>query len=299
MESNNISLTDFKIVVALQETGSFRAAADTLGLSPSALSRHVAGLESRLNTRLFDRDTRNVAPTAQGDVFANISRRMINEAQDALREFDAYMSARSGRLTIAGLPSVTAGFLPDILKAFVAKYPDIDLQIIDALSGSVLDAVESGIADVGFTAGTVTTRERLDFQPIMNDAFVAVGLADGPLQEDRAFKWSELVGMPFIAMAGGTSVRELLNGACLRIGAQLNPRFEVSHLATAGALVSAGLGITALPTLTLPVLQMESLVTRDIVDFGATRRIGLVRRAGRALSPAAAAFCDLVKQARR
>ena len=96
--------------------------------------------------------------------------------------------------------------------------------------------------------------------------------------------------MPFIAMAQGTSVRELLDGACLRLGQPLSPRFEVAHLATAGALVAEGLGVSALPELTLPVLRTDRLIRRPIRDFGAKRRIGLVRRTGRSLTPAAQAF---------
>ena len=294
MNHNNCSLSDFRAIARIAELGSFRAAAETLGLSPSALSRQITNIEARLETRLFDRDTRNVTLTAQGAALARISRRMVNVAEDGMAEFRAYLSARSGRLTIAGLPSVTVAFLPKILKRFVAEYPDIDLRIIDALSGGVIDAVESGEADLGFAAGTVSTRSRLDFQPIMDDDFVAVGLPDGPLRSERAYDWAELMDMPFIAMAPGTSVRELVDGACLRFGRDLAPRFEVAHLATAGALVEAGLGITALPTLTLPVLNMGDLTYREIRDFGARRRIGLVRQPGRSLSPSALAFSRLV-----
>ena len=294
MNHNNCSLSDFRAIARIAELGSFRAAAETLGLSPSALSRQITNIEARLETRLFDRDTRNVTLTAQGAALARISRRMVNVAEDGMAEFRAYLSARSGRLTIAGLPSVTVAFLPKILKRFVAEYPDIDLRIIDALSGGVIDAVESGEADLGFAAGTVSTRSRLDFQPIMDDDFVAVGLPDGPLRSERAYDWVELMDMPFIAMAPGTSVRELVDGACLRFGRDLAPRFEVAHLATAGALVEAGLGITALPTLTLPVLNMGDLTYREIRDFGARRRIGLVRQPGRSLSPSALAFSRLV-----
>lgn len=165
---------------------------------------------------------------------------------------------------------------------------------MDALSGSVLEAVETGLADIGFTAGTVSARSRLAFQTLMDDAFVAVAAPEGPLTQNRAYSWSEIAAMPFIAMAQGTSVRELIDAACLRIGHRLSPRFEVSHLATAGALVAEGLGVTALPTLTLPVLRTEALILREIKDFGARRRIGLVRRSGRSLSPAARAFLDHV-----
>lgn len=297
MERTNLDLIDYRAVLALVRAGSYRAAAEGLGLSPSAMSRQISALEDRLGVRLFDRDTRNVTPTETGLTFARIAERVLNTAQDGMAEFDAHLSARNGRLTIAGLPSVTAGLLPGLLKSFARQHPDIDLRIMDGLGGSVLEAVSSGVADLGFTAGTVSARSRLAFHPLIDDAFVAIGAADGPLAQDRPYGWAEVAAMPFIAMAKGTSVRELLDGACLRIGMELAPRFEVAHLATAGALVAEGLGVTALPSLTLPVLRTEALILRDIPDFGARRRIGLVRRSGRSLSPAAEAFFAHVRNA--
>ncbi len=295
MKRNSLDLDECQAVLVLCRTGGFRAAADELGLSPSALSRQISALEQRLGVRLFDRDTRNVSLTASGQTFVRIAERILNIAEDGLAELDAHLSARHGHLTIAGLPSVTAGLLPGLLKTFTAKHPDIDLRILDALSGSVLEAVETGNADIGFTAGTVSARSRLSFQPLFDDDFVAVGAPGGPLNEERPYSWTEVTRMPFIAMAEGTSVRELIDGACLRVGLKLVPRFEVSHLATAGALVSEGLGVTALPSLTLPVLRTETLIMREISDFGVRRRIGLVRRSGKSLSPAANAFLDHVR----
>ncbi|SCY93386.1 LysR substrate-binding domain-containing protein [Paracoccus tibetensis] len=158
-------------------------------------------------------------------------------------------------------------------------------------------SVARGEADLGFTAGTVGTRDQLSFQALLDDPFVAVGPTGGLLAENRPYALSDLIRMPFIAMAPGTSVRELLDGACARIGRQLEPHFEVSHLATAGALVAQGLGVSALPRLTLPVLGSRDLLIRPIADFGASRRIGLVWRSGRTLSPPARAFLKLVRSA--
>ena len=299
MKRSNPTLLDFQAVLILSQEKSFRAAADQLGLSPSALSRQITSIEARLGSRLFDRDTRSVQITVAGSAFAQIAERIINTAEDGLAEFGSYQSAQRGRLTIAGLPSITASLLPQILRNFTADHPEIDLKIIDALSGSVLDAVDSGQADIGFTAGTVTARSRLAFEPLMEDEFVALGMPDGPLAEDRAYGWAELVAMPFIVMETGTSVRELIDGTCQRFGHSLHPRFEVAHLATAGALVSAGLGITVLPRLTLAILRSETFVIRDISDFGTRRRIGLVRRSGRTLSPTATAFLKYVRVSSR
>lgn len=296
MKRNTPSITDFNAALVVSESGTFRAAAEALGMSASALSRHISGLEARLGTRLFDRDTRNVTPTTSGLAFVRLAERMINTSTDVMAEFEAHLSASNGRLTIAGLPSVTAGLLPDLLASFSVAHPDIDLRIIDALSGSVVEAIESGRADIGFTAGTVSARMRLTFHQLMDDPFVAIGAPQGPLAEDRVYDLAELVDMPLIAMEPGTSVRELIDGACQRLEKTIAPRFEVAHLATAGALVAVNLGITLLPTLTLPVLPMERLVRRTISDFGAKRRIGLVHQPGRSLSPTASAFLAHVRR---
>lgn len=295
MKRTNFDLADCRAVLALSDARSFRLAAEHLGMSPSALSRLVTGLETRISARLFDRDTRNVTPTEEGRAFTELAERLVNTAEGGAEDFTAFLEARRGRLTIAGLPSVTAGLLPDLLERFAAAHPGVDLRILDALSDSVVASVARGEADLGFTAGTVGTRDQLSFQALLDDQFVAVGPTGGSLAEDRPYALAELIRMPFIAMAPGTSVRELLDGACARIGRQLEPRFEVSHLATAGALVAQGLGVSALPRLTLPVLGSRDLLIRPIADFGALRRIGLVWRSGRTLSPPARAFLKLVR----
>lgn len=295
MNRTNFDLADCRAMLALSDACSFRLAAEQLGLSPSALSRMMTRLEGRIGARLFDRDTRNVTPTQAGRAFAELAERLVNTADGGAAEFGAFLEARRGRLTIAGLPSVTAGLLPGLLERFASAHPSVDLHILDALSDTVVASVARGEADLGFTAGTVGTRDQLSFQALFDDEFVAVGPMGGLLAEDRAYGLAELIRMPFIAMSAGTSVRELLDAACSRIGQQVDPRFVVSHLTTAGALMAQGLGVSALPRLTLPVLASRDLLIRPIADFGASRRLGLVWRSGRTLSPPARAFLQLVR----
>jgi LysR family carnitine catabolism transcriptional activator len=296
MKRINVDIDDMRAFRALVETGSFRTAAEDIGVSPSALSRQITRLESRVGSRLFDRDTRNVALTPQGQVFLRLAERILNTTENALVEFKAYQAARRGRLTIAGLPSVTAGLLPKLVQQFLDAHPDVDVQINDVLSNGIIREVELGEADLGFTAGAVEVSERLSFQKLLTDRFVAVGAPGGPLNERRTYGWHELVCLPFVAMAKGTSVRTLTDAACAQQGLLFRPRFEVSHLATAGAFVSQGLGVTALPALTLPVLGREPLIFRPLGQPELLRDIGLIWRSGRTLSPAAVAFLELVRK---
>ncbi len=297
MERNNFDLEELRVFFVLARAPGFRAAAEEIGLSASALSRQISRLEARLGARLFNRDTRNVSLTPQGETLLRLAERVLNTAAQAGAEFDAYLAARRGRLTIAGLPSVTAGLLPALVSRFLGAHPDVDVQIKDALSDSVVRAVEQGEADLGFTAGAVETSDRISFRNLLSDRFVAVGAAGGWLAEPRDYAWSELVELPFVAMAPGTSVRVLTDAACSQRNLLFRPRFEVAHLATAGAFVAQGLGVTALPVLTLPVLGAGRLVYRRLVEPELLRQVGVIWRAGHVLSPAALAFLDLVRGA--
>lgn len=294
MKRINPDLNDLRAFVALADAGSFRQAGEALALSGPALSRQIARLEGRLHTRLFDRDTRNVELTPAGGELLVLARRVLNEAEKAVGEFEAFLAARRGHVAVAGLPSLTAGLLPPIIARFAADRPDMDVRVLDALSEGVAAAVLDGRADLGLTAGGADGSGRLAFRHLIADRFYAVAAPGGPLDAGGTVSWEDLLALPFIAMAPGTSVRDLTEAAVMQIGGVLQPRFEVSHLATAGALVAEGLGVTALPGLTLPVIGASAFVVRPLEAPRIIRRIGLVHRTGRSLSPAAQALMDLI-----
>lgn len=296
MNRIKLDLFELQAFTRLAERRSYRAAAEELGLSGPALSRLIVRIEEKLGARLFDRDTRNVALTPQGERLRELSGRILSEAEEALGEFDSYLAARRGRLVLAGLPSITAGLLPKVVARFIAERPEVEVSLLDALSEGVIAAVLEGRADFGFTAGAMESSGRLAFRPLLRDPFVAVGAAGGPLEARAAWTWSDLLALPFVAMSPGTSVRALTDAACAQAGLVPRARFEVSHLATAGALVAEGLGVTALPALTLPVIPRSGLLRRPLGEPAIVRRIGLVYATGRTLSPAAAAFRDLLER---
>ncbi len=293
MKRINLDLFELQVFLRVAELGSFRLAAEDVGLSGPALSRMIARTEARLGARLFDRDTRNVRLTPQGQTLRGVAQRILSETESALTAYRGYLEAERGRVTLAGLPSVTAGLLPDVIAKFMEQRPEVDIHITDALSDGVVSAVLEGRADLGFAAGLTEGTEGLSFRPLLEDRFVAIGGADY-LTEDRPYRWAELIRQPFVAMAPGTSVRTLSEAAAVQAGVMLTPRFEVSHLATAGALVAAGLGVGALPLLTLPVLGRAPHRVRPLEDPVMIRRIGVVWAAGTTLSPAAQAFRELV-----
>lgn len=296
MKRINIELEDLRIVGAVATEQNFRRAAEKVSLSPSALSRAVARIEDKLGTRLFERDTRNVELTDPGKEFVRAADNILINAHQSLANFQEYLELRRGRLTIAGLPSIAGGVLPKLVAEFSRQYPNLEVRIMDALNSGVLNAVETGEADIGLAESRFVSSDRLISRPLLQDKFIAIAAKGGGIDEDRPYTWEELLEVPHVTMARGTSVRNIVEATYTQLRREFRPKFEVSHLATVGALVVQGMGVTVLPTLTLPIIGAEGLVTRELKSPVVIRSIGLFRKKTESPSPAVIAFASLIER---
>ncbi|MCM2567726.1 LysR family transcriptional regulator [Janthinobacterium kumbetense] len=141
-ETDNLS--GVALFVQLAQAGSFVAAARQAGISPSAVSKSLARLEQRLGARLFQRSTRQLSLTAEGQLFLTRSERILAEMQAAQEEL-AGARAPQGRLRL-GLPELGGVFLP-ALADFAAQHPAIALELdfSDALADVVGDGFDAVI----------------------------------------------------------------------------------------------------------------------------------------------------------
>ncbi len=279
--------------LAVAEHESFSDAARHLALSQPALSRTIRLVEEALGARLFDRDTRNVVLTPVGRELRPVAERLTAEFRSAFDELGRFVAGRGGRVTVAALPSLAAVFLPGAIAAFRVSHPEVQVLIDDRLSGSVLDAVLTGQSDIGLTVEPPRSGG-LTCTLLTADRFALVCRADDPLAARPSLPWSVFAERRFIAMARSSSVRAMTDAAFLQAGLAIPMLYECTALGTTGHLVAAGLGITALPRLTLPLTAAPGLVWRPLVQPTIRRHLGVVTRAGRSLSPAAEVFCRLL-----
>src|SRR3954467_2084076 len=140
----NLSSRDLRAVIALIEERNFTRAAERMHLSQSAFSTLIQGVEESLGARLFERSTRNVVFTPEGRLFEESARRVLTDFDGMLSNFRDHASGRRGRVAIAALPSLAAGWLPGVLAEFRSLYPAIELALVDGLSEQCLASVRSG-----------------------------------------------------------------------------------------------------------------------------------------------------------
>ncbi len=282
-----INLTPHQLAafVRVAETRSFSDAAAQLSVSQPALSRTIRLIEETLGARLFDRDTRSVTLTPAGHELRPIALRIVREFESSFSELSRFVAGRRGRVVIAALPSMAAVLLPGAIAEFRRTHPDVDFQILDAHWGPVQETVAEGLAEIGLTAQPSPDRD-LIYHALLTDEFGLVCRRDDALAQEGPVRWEVFGDRPFITMSKGSSVRASTDAAFLQRGMAVAPLYECSFLATARALVNSGLGITALPGLTVPLTAEAGLVWRRLVDPVTCRSLGVVRRAGATLMPA-------------
>ncbi|HEY3047708.1 MAG TPA: LysR family transcriptional regulator [Polaromonas sp.] len=289
--SPNLSTRQLRAFLALAEQRSFTRAAAACHLSQPAFSALIRTLETELNTRLFDRDTRSVQLSAEGRLFETSARQLIGDFSVAVNDLSDHVERRKGRVHVAALPSLAAGWLPAIFAEFKKAWPGITLNLSDVLSDPCIDLVRSGKADFAL-ASTGASHAGLSTELLCTDRFYLVCRKDHPLATEKVLTLKKLVPYPFVHMSRNSSVRQALDAALHPL--QTNTVLEVDQLATVTGMVEAGLGISVVPALTLFHFERENLVTRPLAIANLTRKIYVVRRQEGSLSVAAQALHDLI-----
>lgn len=135
-------LTAMKVFVQVVESGSFARAADRLGLSTSACSRHVADLESHLGSRLLNRTTRKLSLTESGRAFHERTRQLLDDLDEAEQFVAQSVQAPRGTLRVTCSTNFGARHLSPAIAEFMTRHPTVSFDV--SLSDRVVDIVEEG-----------------------------------------------------------------------------------------------------------------------------------------------------------
>lgn len=288
----NIGIEDVRAFLAIAELGSFSKAADRLAVSQSALTRRIQKVEDHLDARLFDRSTRRVALTAVGREFNPLAQRMVGEFERSLGLIGDVIQKRRGVVTVASLMTVAFGLLPGVAGRFGTEHPNVRLRILDATGPEIAGHVRSGEAEFGIDMEGESDAE-LAFEPLAVERYVLACRPDHPLAGDAPLRWSAIGDRACIVLGPQSGIGRQLRAAV----PALNWQFEVQHLSTVMGFLAAGLGAAAIPSLALSSTSAANLVSRPLSDPAVERRIGIIRRRGAALSPAALSLRESIVSA--
>jgi DNA-binding transcriptional LysR family regulator len=287
----NFDLNDLLAFRAVAELSNFRKAAESVHISQPAFSRRIDKLEQALGVRLLDRTTRRVNLTATGRDFARKVKALLDELDNTLLGIKGVSTTRMGEVTIACVPSTVYYFLSRVIHRYHMQYPKIRVKVFDAGANDVLAAVAKGEADFGLNF-MGSQEPDIEFKLLLVERFVAACRRDHPLARKRKATWSDLAKFDYVSVSKSSGNRLLLDQALAHVSGRPQPVFEAEHVTTMLGLVEAGLGVAAVPALAMPGPDHPLLVSVPLSDPVVTRRVGLIRRKGRSLSPAAQQLFD-------
>lgn len=290
----DLSLQQLEAFVQVARLGGFRAAAEQVGVSQPALSRTIRQAEQTLGMRLFDRDTRHVAITPAGEELLPIAQRILGEFDSAFSELGQFLQGRSGRVTVAALPSAGTALVPMAIAAFRRQYPQVEFTLTEAPAEALLQAVEDGLVDLGLSVRPQPD-QRLQYRHLQDDPMVLLCRGDDDLAQRASAPWNVFAQRPFIASLPHSSIRPITDAVFVQKRMAIRPAFEYPSVSAGGAMVRAGLGLMAVPRLALELVNMVGLVAVPLVQPQSGRSIGIVTRIGRSLPPASRAFMDMLQ----
>jgi DNA-binding transcriptional LysR family regulator len=282
----NFNLNDLQAFRAVAELSNFRKAAEALHVSQPAFSRRIEKLEEALGVQLLERTTRRVSLTSVGRDFDRKVQQLLDDLDHTLLGIRGVATTRMGEVTIACVPSTVYYFVSQVISRYHERYPKVRVKILDASANEVLTAVSRSEADFGLNFVGAQEPD-IEFKPLMEERFVAACRRDHPLAKKRRVTWTELAQYDYISVSKASGNRLLLDQALSGLPGRPQAIYETEHVTTMLGLVEAGLGVAAVPSIAMPAADHPLLVSVPLLDPVISRRIGLIQRKGRTLSPAA------------
>ncbi|MDR0996940.1 MAG: LysR family transcriptional regulator [Zoogloeaceae bacterium] len=281
-------------VLTTARLGSFTRAAEALHLSQPAVSAQIQQLEGSLGIRLFDRNKRRVALTAAGQALLPYLNRVFMDVELMLDVSRNLSNLRRGKVMVATLPSIAAEQLPLAIRRFHEEFPDIAIRVDDVVAERIFLLVREEAVDFGI-APLQEDRPDLDSLTLTEDALCVFFPENHPLAAVAQPTLNDISAYPVIATAKGTSVRAVLDHAFGLARLPLDIICEANYMSTALGLVRAGMGLTILPSSAQSAGPCHGLRHTPIHAEGMSRRIALIKKRSRSLSPAAECFLKTLK----
>ncbi|QWA13093.1 LysR family transcriptional regulator [Sodalis ligni] len=290
----NYSLRQLRVFVAIARHGSFSRAGETIGLSQSAVSHSIKELEKEVGVTLLDRTTREVVLTEAGQRLVSRLERALDELNTTLQDARHYGQQRSGKVHVAASPTISAHLMPQCLSVSEKLYPGIKVRLRDRPQQWVLESIRNAEVDFGIVIDPIQTAD-LYCQPVLLEPFLLLCRSDHPFAGQKQVSWQSLNGCRLVLQDYASGSRALLDEALRQQGINAEIVQEIGHPATLFPMVEAGIGISIVPALALPLPAGSSLVVRALQPE-INRSLMLARRKNRTLSPAGEVIWEVVQQ---
>jgi DNA-binding transcriptional LysR family regulator len=276
---------------------SFTKAAEQAGLTQSAITRQIRGMETQLGVRLFERTTRHVALSAAGKMLLDNSSMILSSTNNLIRQLRYEFNLVPPTLRVGVARSIGLAYLPGYFFAFQRRFPKVQLQIVQESSGAILTAVEGRELDIGLVCPPPRLPGRLQITHRFKDEFTIVfppGFAIPPRVKTLKRLTSVLQDPRWLLINEGGNTGQYLRHWFRSCEVRVQPVMELDSFDAIVNLVSLGLGISIVPHRVLPLYMHRRVVQRLSVTPRFSRDLAVVVRKNRRQPEHLAGFIENV-----
>jgi len=243
---------------------SFARAAEALFITPSGLSVLIRELERQLGLRLFDRTTRQVALTQQGNELLAVTKSGLAMLDEAISHIGEAEQVKARRITVGTTPWIAANVLAPAIKAFREVRPELRVGISDGTIGAIARRVEAGKLDLGL--GIFKKMPGLRRVPFFRFSLMVIR-ADKDGTPDRvSTRWSALNGQTLISLTANYPHQQLIDKQLAKSGIVCRRGQTVNLLDTQIGLVEAEQGIAVIPSFGLPACRNRKVTMSELAE---------------------------------
>jgi DNA-binding transcriptional LysR family regulator len=285
-----MTFTQLEVFAALARAGSFSRAAALLGITQSAVSHAVRGLETELGLTLVLREGMQSPLSQEGSRLLVRANDILQQREALLQEATTARGLARGTLRIASFGSTSSlRLLPSLLAAYERLQPEVEVQVEEQDDATVIRWLLEQRAEIGFVT---LPDDRFETVPLAQDEFVALIPEGHRLAKRNSVQLRDLNGEPFIRTdaGSGSTIDRLLAEA----GAMPRVLYRFEQLSSILGFVSQGRAIAIAARLALPD-DAPGVVYRSLAPRQ-RRTTGLAVRSLKRLSPAAAAFVEVARR---
>jgi DNA-binding transcriptional LysR family regulator len=281
-----------KAFVAVADQQSFSHAATRLHLTQPAVSKRVALLESQLDARLFDRIGRTIALTEAGRELYSRATSILASVEDSKRAISNLTGDVSGKLSLATSHHIGLWRMPNVLKEYSRRYPDVSLDLHFMDSEVAHEEILLGNLELGIITLAPTCHERLRSIPIWKDQLTFVCAVDHPLANDGTLDIAKLAEYPAVLPDMSTYTGRIVKQMFDQKGLKLKTGMSTNYLETIKMLITVGLGWSVLPHSMLD----DSTCVLEVPDVHIERTLGVIHHVERSLSNSGNALISLIQE---
>ncbi|WP_042420799.1 LysR family transcriptional regulator [Streptacidiphilus anmyonensis] len=278
--------------------GSVGRAAAALGYTPSAVSQQISKLERETRTPLLEKRGRGVVLTDAAQQLVQTAGTVLALVEQAEVELEARRGQVTGRLFLAAFATAARGLLPAVLADLTARYPELDLRILESDPYLMADLVARGEIDLAVVQDwpntPLATPEGVARRHLGLDVVDAVLPTGHPLAAREVLSVGDLLGQTWVNTPAGTICHDWLIRTLREAGEEPDTRFQATEFDTQIALIAAGLCLGLVPRLGRAPLP-EGVVARPIVPEP-TRRVSVLWREHASRRPAIIAALEALRR---